>query len=320
MRRFMLLIPVITLLAARPPLQAQSSQDIARAKSALMEEVTGLLQDRVYPVMLQWKGRFDASLTPRDRDALESMRERYAMLQQNIRNNLEGRRAAWEKGDYRGFLSLRSLLETNFLDRRKLLNDAARLAARQPEAFAFLSARIDSSAEEWRGAAMRVFVDWFARFRGVITPAMNTSARDDLARLMLSCKNLGLDELPEHANACFLLWDGENFIPSIRETGIPESPLTDWRPDRGEILLLEPPAPNPFRDRTQIRFLLPAPADVTVRLVNTQGHTVRTLLQESLPVGKHLVTLEAEGLAPAGYYVLIDAGSMFDAVSVRVSR
>lgn len=319
-RHILLLILTAALFLPLQSLRAQSAQDISAARNALLGEVVSLMRARVLPVMQEWKTQFDAQLSPRDRDALEALREQHAMLRNIIRNNLRTRHALWEKRDHRGFLSIRGLLQTNYQDRRKLFSDAARLADRNRKAFGLLDARIDSAAEEWRGASIRLFVDWFTKHRGVISPAMNTPHREELARLMATCKNIGLDQLQDRAKAAFLLWDGEDFTSEIFQTGLPESPLFDGTPASERVLFIESASPDPFPEGTQIRFLLTESGATTVRVLNAQGRQVRVLIQEELPVGKHLATFDASALPPGQYYILVETRDAFDAISVRRSR
>ena len=320
MRRFPLFLLAIAMLGPALSLCAQGSGELSAARKALLEDVARLMRTRVLPEMSQWRTEFDASLAPRDKSTLESMRERYSMLQDNIRKNLEARQSAWDKRDYRSVLNIRGLLQTNYQDRQKLLNDAGRIAERYEKPFAYLNTRIDSTVEEWRGASMRIFIDWFARHRNVISPAMNTPHRDDLARLMASCKNIGLDQLHDRARITFLLWDGEDFTASILQTGIPESPLNACSPGREQVLFIEPASPNPFIESTQIRFLLASPGHTSVRMINAQGREVRSLLRDQLPAGKHLVTVQGSSLPTGNYFVLVESPDSFDVVSIRVGR
>ena len=319
-RRIQLLVLTAALCAPLQTARPQSADEIAAARKALLVEVVELMRGRILPVMRQWKEQFDTQITPRDRGTLEALRERYGMLHDNIRNNLRARQAPWDKRDYRGFLSIRGLLQTNYQDRQKIVGDAARVADRNGRPFTQLVSRIDSAAEDWRGAAMGMFVDWFTRHRGVISPAMNTPHREELARLMATCKNIGLDQLQERAKATFLLWDGEDFSSGIFQTGLPESPLFDGTPESDRVIFIEPASPNPFVEGTQIRFLLTEPGPTIVRVLNTQGREIRVLLREELPVGKHLATFDAAGLPSGQYYVLVESRTAFDAISIRLNR
>lgn len=319
-RCIQVLILASVLCSSAQSLHSQSAHEIAAARKALLGEVVSLMRARVLPVMQEWKSQFDAQLTPRDRGALEALRERHGMLQDNLRNNLRARRMMWDKRDHRGFVSIRGLLQTNYQDRQKLVSEAARVADRNGKAYTLLTARIDSAAEEWRGAAMRVFVDWFTKHRGVISPAMNTPHREELARLMATCKNIGLDRLQDRAKAAFLLWDGEDFTAEIFQIGLPESPLFDGTPGSERVIFIESASPNPFPDGTQVRFLLTEPGTTSVRVLNAQGREIRVLMQEDLPVGKHLATFDGSGLPAGQYYILVESLEAFDAISVRLTR
>ena len=47
--------------------------------------------------------------------------------------------------------------------------------------------------------------------------------------------------------------------------------------------------PNPFNAGTLIRYALPAPADVTIRVYNLSGQLVRTLVHKRVEVGCHTI-------------------------------
>jgi hypothetical protein len=71
--------------------------------------------------------------------------------------------------------------------------------------------------------------------------------------------------------------------------------------------------PNPFNPVTTIRFALPNPGRVTMKLYDVAGREVRTLVDEELPAGWHRTVLEARGLASGIYFCRMEAGEFFDA-------
>ena len=60
--------------------------------------------------------------------------------------------------------------------------------------------------------------------------------------------------------------------------------------------------PNPFNPETVIRFSLKEAGPVTLEIFNSTGEKVRTLLNSTLPAGKHSVKFEAATL-PSGIYL-----------------
>jgi hypothetical protein len=66
--------------------------------------------------------------------------------------------------------------------------------------------------------------------------------------------------------------------------------------------------PNPFNPNTSIEFALPKPGFVTLKIYNTLGEEVATLVAEKLPAGKHQRVWEAKGLASGVYLYRLEAG------------
>jgi hypothetical protein len=66
--------------------------------------------------------------------------------------------------------------------------------------------------------------------------------------------------------------------------------------------------PNPFNPSTSIEFALPKSGFVTLKIYNTLGEEVATLVSEKLPAGKHQRVWEAKGLASGVYVYRLQAG------------
>ena len=73
--------------------------------------------------------------------------------------------------------------------------------------------------------------------------------------------------------------------------------------------------PNPFNPTTTIRFALPAREDVTLAIYDTNGHLVRTLVNEVEGYGAHEVTWDGrddDGVAVGSgvYFYRLHAGKL----------
>lgn len=73
-------------------------------------------------------------------------------------------------------------------------------------------------------------------------------------------------------------------------------------------LALETATPHPFREAATLRYTLPAPSHVRLRLFDLLGREVMTVVDTARPAGPHEVRLDASRL-PAGLYVArLEAG------------
>jgi hypothetical protein len=66
--------------------------------------------------------------------------------------------------------------------------------------------------------------------------------------------------------------------------------------------------PNPFQERTTIRYELPEEREVTIAVHDARGRKVRTLLRGEAQRGRQETTFAAEGLASGVYFVRMQAG------------
>jgi hypothetical protein len=81
-----------------------------------------------------------------------------------------------------------------------------------------------------------------------------------------------------------------------------------------QVLALHPGAPNPFRNSTQIRYDLPSPAPVTLRVYNVAGRLVRELAHSaSQPAGRYELIWDGrdaggERVGAGIYFIRLKAG------------
>jgi hypothetical protein len=71
--------------------------------------------------------------------------------------------------------------------------------------------------------------------------------------------------------------------------------------------------PNPFNPETKIRYQLPQTTDVLIRIYDVLGRTVRTMVNEKIDAGYHIITWDATNdagvrISSGVYYYRIVAG------------
>jgi spore coat protein A len=72
--------------------------------------------------------------------------------------------------------------------------------------------------------------------------------------------------------------------------------------------VLEQNYPNPFYPETEIRFSLPEDIHIKLRIFNSLGQEVSTLINADVPAGVHTVKLEATNLPSGTYFYQLEAG------------
>lgn len=92
---------------------------------------------------------------------------------------------------------------------------------------------------------------------------------------------------------------------SIQEFEVYGSPSTGIAEEKGtspKKFRLSQNYPNPFNPGTKISFTLPEGRHTTLKIYDTAGKEVRTVIDENLPKGEHNVHLDFTGL-PSGTYI-----------------
>ncbi len=86
----------------------------------------------------------------------------------------------------------------------------------------------------------------------------------------------------------------------------------DHRGNPPQDFMLAQNYPNPFNASTTIRFEVPKPSHVTIKVYNLKGSTVVTLVSDEYPTGKFETIWNANGFASGIYLYTIEAGAFKD--------
>lgn len=64
--------------------------------------------------------------------------------------------------------------------------------------------------------------------------------------------------------------------------------------------------PNPFREKTQIRYTLASDSDILIRIVDYTGRNVETLVNRHIEKGLHVLEWQPSVLAPGTYFLVFE--------------
>ncbi len=99
-------------------------------------------------------------------------------------------------------------------------------------------------------------------------------------------------------------WYTCNPSPGDANVGVPKQSADSSIP---EYYSLEPNFPNPFNPYTEIRFGLPAPAQVRLTIYNLCGQRVTRLIDQRMNAGYHSIHFDAAALSSGIYFYRIEA-------------
>jgi len=102
---------------------------------------------------------------------------------------------------------------------------------------------------------------------------------------------------------------------------VPETP----QPRHPHLDLLHPNYPNPFNASTEIRYQLPEDADVSMKVYNAAGQTIRTLIDARQPAGFHAAAWDGtdddhRNVASGIYFCRLQAGGTAETIKMALVR
>jgi peptidoglycan/xylan/chitin deacetylase (PgdA/CDA1 family) len=121
-------------------------------------------------------------------------------------------------------------------------------------------------------------------------------------------------------NVQYIVFDA---VPDQGDIVISKSDVMGFQ-DNGRFLINSPALvqnfPNPFNPSTTIRFTLPESEFVTLKVVNTAGQEVASLIQSVQPAGENQVTWTAEGLPSGIYLYTLQAGKFSETRKLLLNK
>ena len=78
--------------------------------------------------------------------------------------------------------------------------------------------------------------------------------------------------------------------------------------------------PNPFSDLTEIRYSLPAPGHVTLRVVNTLGLEIQSLVNETKGTGDYVARFDGTSYPSGQYTYLLEYTRTDDGAKAKIAK
>jgi peptidoglycan/xylan/chitin deacetylase (PgdA/CDA1 family) len=121
-------------------------------------------------------------------------------------------------------------------------------------------------------------------------------------------------------NVQYIVFDA---VPDQGDIVISKSDVMGFQ-DNGRFIINSPALvqnfPNPFNPSTTIRFTLPESEFVTLKVVNTAGQEVASLIRSVQPAGENQVTWTAEGLPSGIYLYTLQAGKFSETRKLLLNK
>jgi len=106
------------------------------------------------------------------------------------------------------------------------------------------------------------------------------------------------------------LWDGSNWNNYYRHLAAWLVPVSVWEtPHYLESYHLYNNYPNPFNPSTKIKFEIPDPGFVSLKVYDVLGNEITTLVNEEKSAGKYEVEFDGKGLSSGMYFYTLKAGN-----------
>jgi hypothetical protein len=130
-----------------------------------------------------------------------------------------------------------------------------------------------------------------------VEPIYHSELMATLCNVEKNLKNFG----PPPAGPVFAFWKDGALEQDLAEFKIPSEAPTDFTLDQNY--------PNPFNPTTNIVYAVPSDSRVTLKIYNSIGQEVATLVDYHQIAGQYVATWDAKGMASGVYIYRMQAGS-----------
>lgn len=284
-------------------LNAQEKREIFKD---LHKKVHEYSVENIFPQMLIWKEKLDASMEEDDLALLNGLREKAAEMKKEMRDKIKShirdRKKDCDPGN-------KDKMKKNFRHKKSLMKELAGelkpLAEKYADVLKAIAEDAKPYSEKWKSDIKDIAAAWKEEHSSELEEMKHfPRMKKHFNKLFLT----GLDG--RRKTAMFMLWNGE----------IPEFPEEDDSQiinsiDNGEMKSSEPKVyPNPFTENATIKFYLDNGLDVSLKIYDQSGNVVTTLHDGFLGKGEHAFefgkkTAGNTALASGKYYYQLKVGS-----------
>jgi hypothetical protein len=78
--------------------------------------------------------------------------------------------------------------------------------------------------------------------------------------------------------------------------------------------------PNPFKDKTTIKYCIPEKIKIKLEIFNSKGNKVKTLINEIKEAGTYKVEFNAENLESGEYFYKLESKDFFESKRMVVLK
>jgi hypothetical protein len=154
--------------------------------------------------------------------------------------------------------------------------------------------------------------DKIAEFIRIAIEQVKPIYRAEIMATLCNVERNMLRNGPPVAGPIFACWGKETIEDEFEGIQVPSVTPTETALDQNY--------PNPFNPATTIAFALPSDQVVTLKVYNTIGQEVATLVNEFKPAGRYSAVWDAKGIPSGVYFCRLQAGSVVDTKKMTLMK
>lgn len=284
----------------------------------------------VLPRMLRWKSELDGAMSTDDLDALNTLRDRAAILEKEKTEYLFVMRKAWKSEDYEALKDARDNMKSLGERRIELAVALKPIAKKYISTLETIGEDAKPVVGQWKEEGRKMFDEWLAKYKSDLGEAAEklSQFKGRGAWGMGMMGMLSDDMKKKIAVARFMLWNGDDFTEKRdgffnsqdENGGMKEHSSGNGGQPTLHKLSLGQNYPNPFNPSTTIRFTLPQTEKITLTVRDINGKLVQTLVDREVESGNHSVVFIDNTIPSGTYFFRLEGKNFSETKSMRLVK